>query len=133
MMEENSKLMNVLDKLGEYANEYRGKDCFGFRPYENAPSSSQSAFGLPSTNDFKEFLHYKTMVNFNIFDMNTEVRNLPTNELEVVNNVIEEIRKKSLVGHIKNLALPIIYKAEDQKIEEIEEHTENKTCNYEVT
>jgi len=130
-MEENSKLRDVLDKLEEYTNEYKGKDCFGFRPYKDIPSRSQSAFGPQSTNDFKEFLHYKSMVNSNIFDMNTEVRNLPTNELEVVNNVIEEIRRKSSERHIKSLALPI-YNAEDSKIEEIEEHTENKICNYKV-
>lgn len=74
IVEENSKLRDVLDKLGEYTDEYRAKDSFGFRSYDNTPSRSQSAFGLESANGLKELLHYKTMVNSNIFNINTEVR-----------------------------------------------------------
>jgi rRNA maturation endonuclease Nob1 len=61
-----------------------------------------------------------------------KLENLPTNELEVVNNVIEEIRKKSSERHIKSFALPVC-DLEDSKVEEVEECTEKKISKYEVS
>lgn len=88
LVQEDFKLSQVLSKLAEIASEYKSKGSFRFRPYYNLPSRNPSISEQNSGVNINGTLHYKTMVNLDIFDMNTEVRNLPTTELEVV-NVIE--------------------------------------------
>lgn len=120
MMHKDTKLSDVLDKLAEYTKDYKAKQNYSFVPYVN-PIRSQSVYesrSTPSigrlfTTDFKEFLNYETMANSNAFDINTEVKNLPTNELEVVKNLVGT-QKNMLEKYMKTFVVPMI----DSAIEE---------------
>lgn len=131
IVQENLKLSQVLSKLAEIAGEYKSKGSFRFRPYDNFFSRSPNILEQNSTTNVNEALHYKTMVNLNIFDMNTEVRNLPTNDLELV-NVIEDLTRNSSDYRSSFAPLPSKDRAEEEKqSEETSEcYTENKPCDY---
>lgn len=114
MMHRDAKLSEVLDKLAEHTKDYKAKKNYSFVPYVN-PRFSQSVYesrSTPSigrlfTTDFKEFLNYETMANSNAFDINTEVKNLPTNELEVVKN-LAGVQKNMLEKYMKTFVVPMV-------------------------
>lgn len=131
-VQENAKLSEVLDQLFERAADCRIKDCCGFRPFSKSPARTHSAFSASA--DSKELLHYKAMISANMFDMNTEVRNLPVSDLEVVSSAGEATRRGSSELRIKSDAVPLpLSPAEDAKAEGEEAkkcYTENRSRDY---
>jgi hypothetical protein len=133
MMRRDATLANVLDKLAEHVQEYKAVESYGFRTYVNS-SRSQSVLGSRSTpsivrlftTDFKEFLSYETMAGASVFDMNMEVKNLPTTDLEVVKSTAGT-RKYTLERYMKSFAVPNASileensRAEEIKAQSIEE------------
>lgn len=135
MVYKNLKLSEVLDKLSEHTGEHKAKECYGFRAYGSASLRTLSAFEYRPT-EFNEFFHYKAMVNSNVFDMNTEVRNLPTNEIELVANVAETVDRNTSERRMKSFAAPLpqlqTHDNEDEQGEESKKcYTENRVSDYE--
>jgi len=77
------KLLNVLDMIVNDNEELLPKDQYAFKICDNASKRKKSISGNGFAN-FSELLEYKVMNGANIFDMSTEIRNLPCLELELI-------------------------------------------------
>lgn len=95
MVRKDTKLSEILEKLGHHRSEFLVKERYGFRAYESIPVRAKSVFEIPQVTDFEELSHYKSTVNSEVFNMNTEIRNLPTWNLEIV-----EITPKNLCADL---------------------------------
>eukprot|EP00826_Nyctotherus_ovalis_P004524 TRINITY_DN1098_c0_g1_i5.p1 TRINITY_DN1098_c0_g1~~TRINITY_DN1098_c0_g1_i5.p1 ORF type:complete len:393 (+),score=54.65 TRINITY_DN1098_c0_g1_i5:133-1311(+) len=135
MVYKNLKLSEVLDKLSEQTGEHKAKECYGFRAYGSNPPRTLSTFEYRPT-EFNEFFHYKAMVNSNVFDMNTEVRNLSTSEIELVANMAETVDRNTSERRMKSFATPLPHlQHHDNENKQGEEskkcYVENRASDYE--
>lgn len=80
MVDKNTKLQEVLDRIIGDSDELYAKDQCAFKIYDSASKRTRSNCAT----DFREHLEYKSATYVNTFDMNTEIRNLPSFELELI-------------------------------------------------
>lgn len=126
MMEKNKVLGDVLKRVADRKGEFLEKNAFIFKPFND----SFGIHGLKPNNQVgnpDESAQYKAMHNLSVFDMNTEVKNLPTLELQLSERIPGKARSKKLDKKIKkNTAL-----GPYMDIEQKEKHNEEIKKDYE--
>ncbi len=94
MADKDMKLSDVLEKVGNRKGEYLAPHLYIFKSYMSpvASAKASSAETPKTTYAAHEMLRYKTMNNANVFDMNTEVRNLCSFDLELTEKPFGDMR-----------------------------------------
>lgn len=86
MAEKNMRLSDVLEKIGNRCGQPLPPRNYFFRAQVKTTRKAQTVIlSLLKASDYQanDMLHYKNMNNANVFDMNTEVKNLASFNLEV--------------------------------------------------
>lgn len=122
MMNKNTKLSDVLDKVLENKIKYSSKDRLAFKTYVNSSNETRS-MSERSRIDYKKLLEYKTTNNVNLFDMNTEIRNLPTFDLELTEIILDKVRIGRSEQNAKSLTMPGPYLETELKVYKSEEES----------
>lgn len=101
MVDKNAKLSSVLNKIADMKSEHFTKQIYGFKPHcKNSDSEKFKMIGNVPRN-IEEIRQYKAMNNSNIFDINTEIRNLHTDSLELVERLPNKARIDNLAVKLK--------------------------------
>lgn len=106
MAKKNTKLKDVLMKLRECRSDYLGDASYVFKAYDDNFKRAKSTCDRNENNDFEELFEYKTMSNVTTFDMNTEVRNLSTFDLELVEKIQNKSRDRKLEPFFRSMTIP---------------------------
>lgn len=83
ILDKNTRLQEVFSRVMKDGGEWPPKGQYAFKAYDSSSRKAKNTSGN-CTAEADELLEYKAMSNVNIFDMNTEIRNLPCFELELV-------------------------------------------------
>ena len=114
MVKKNTKLRDVLRKLREYRSECLTNVPYVFRPYDTSsrrPKSTNDRNSMYNRmDDFDELFQYKKMTNVVTYDMNTEVRNLSSFELDLVVKSFNRFRLGRFAGPMQNTQIKSLTK-----------------------
>lgn len=89
------RLQDVLEMLVSESEEQFPKDQYAFKTYDST-SRRKRSFGGNGPANLNELLEYK-MSGVNTFDINTEIRNLPCFELELI-KLIPNVTRSGYTG-----------------------------------
>jgi len=106
MADKSMKLLDVLEKVESRKGEALPSHLYYFKTFEN----DKKLFGRKSETAIggTQMLKYKDMNNANVFDMNTEIKNLPSFDLELVERPFGEVRlrRSTIRLNSKSIIIP---------------------------
>lgn len=100
MVDKNASLCEVLEKMGNRNGVVFPVHLYVFKSYNDEKKQQRKMTEEKTTdNSSNEMLQYKSICNANVFDMNMEVRNLPSFDLELTERLFAETKlQRSLVN-----------------------------------